>query len=189
MVYPEEATEAEVARCSGRASGASWADPHRLAPPARGSSRRQRQGGAGVRPGRHGRLGGTATRTTGDSRRGATMAATGLHGVSGVFFILGRPRRVVAGVAGLLLLLCAAVSSGKRLTKRNEVHQQLPRMQLCLRGDFNRKRITDLYLRVPSSSPSVSRRFGDLHGPGIALPCAQRVAQQFLNFLPLPQGQ
>src|ERR1039458_202882 len=40
------------------------------------------------------------------------------------------------------------------------------------------------YLRVPSSSPSVSRRFGDLHGPGIALPCAQRVAQQFLNFLP-----
>ena len=44
-------------------------------------------------------------------------------------------------------------------------------------------------LRVPSSSPSVSRRFGDLHGPGIALPCAQRVAQQFLNFLPLPQGQ
>ena len=46
-----------------------------------------------------------------------------------------------------------------------------------------------LYLRVPSSSPSVSRRFGDLHGPGIALPCAQRVAQQFLNFLPLPQGQ
>src|ERR1035441_8480109 len=37
-------------------------------------------------------------------------------------------------------------------------------------------------LRVPSSSPSVSRRFGDLHGPGIALPCAQRVAQQFLNF-------
>jgi type I restriction enzyme R subunit len=44
-------------------------------------------------------------------------------------------------------------------------------------------------LRVPSSSPSVSRRFGDSHGPGIALPCAQRVAQQFLNFLPLPQGQ
>src|ERR1035441_3154377 len=41
-----------------------------------------------------------------------------------------------------------------------------------------------LCLRVPSSSPSVSRRFGDLHGPGIALPCAQRVAQQFLNFLP-----
>jgi len=31
-------------------------------------------------------------------------------------------------------------------------------------------------LRVPSSSP-------------IALPCAQGVAQQFLNFLPLPQGQ
>src|ERR1039458_2755675 len=27
-----------------------------------------------------------------------------------------------------------------------------------------------IYLRVPSSSPSVSRRFGDLHGPGIALP-------------------
>ena len=44
-------------------------------------------------------------------------------------------------------------------------------------------------LRVPSSSPSVSLRFGDLHGPVIALPCAQGVAQQFLNFLPLPQGQ
>src|ERR1017187_8795586 len=45
------------------------------------------------------------------------------------------------------------------------------------------------HLRVPSSSPSVSLRLGDLHGPVIALPCAQGVAQQFLNFLPLPQGQ
>ena len=44
-------------------------------------------------------------------------------------------------------------------------------------------------LRVPSSSPSVSLRFRDLHGPVVALPCAQRAAQQFLNFLPLPQGQ
>src|ERR1019366_5642082 len=44
-------------------------------------------------------------------------------------------------------------------------------------------------LRVPSSRPSVSLRFRDLHGPVIALPCGQGVAQQFLNFLPLPQGQ
>jgi hypothetical protein len=44
-------------------------------------------------------------------------------------------------------------------------------------------------LRVPSSSPSVSLRFRDLHGQVIALPCAQEVAQQFLNFLPLLQGQ
>src|ERR1035437_8058234 len=44
-------------------------------------------------------------------------------------------------------------------------------------------------LRVPSSRPSVSVRFRDLHGPVIALPCGQGVAQQFLNFLPLPQGQ
>src|SRR5260370_30203998 len=43
-------------------------------------------------------------------------------------------------------------------------------------------------LRVPSSSPSVSLRFRDLHSQGIALP-AQGVAQQVLNFLPLPQGQ
>jgi hypothetical protein len=44
-------------------------------------------------------------------------------------------------------------------------------------------------LRVPSSSRSVSLRFLDLHGQAIAFPCAQGVAQQFLNFLPLPQGQ
>src|ERR1019366_10647322 len=44
-------------------------------------------------------------------------------------------------------------------------------------------------LRVPSSSPSVSFIFRDLHGPVTALPYAQGVAQQFLNFLPLPQGQ
>ena len=37
--------------------------------------------------------------------------------------------------------------------------------------------------------PSVSLRFRDLHGQVIALPWAQGVAQQFLNFLPLPQGQ
>src|SRR5258708_10707426 len=48
--------------------------------------------------------------------------------------------------------------------------------------------ITGPILRVPSSSPSVSLRFRDLHSQGIALP-AQGVAQQFLNFLPLPQGQ
>ena len=46
-----------------------------------------------------------------------------------------------------------------------------------------------LYLRVPSSSPSVSLRVRDLHSQVIALPWAQEVAQQFLNFLPLPQGQ
>src|ERR1035437_2856751 len=45
------------------------------------------------------------------------------------------------------------------------------------------------YLRVPSSGPSVSLRFRDVDGPVIALPCAQGVAQQILNFLPLPQGQ
>src|ERR1035437_190805 len=45
------------------------------------------------------------------------------------------------------------------------------------------------YLRVPGSNPSVSLRFRDLYGPVIALPCGQGVAQQFLNFLPLPQGQ
>ena len=44
-------------------------------------------------------------------------------------------------------------------------------------------------LRVPSSSPSVSLRLRDLHDPVSALPWAQGVAQQFLNFLPLPQGQ
>src|ERR1035437_7198575 len=37
-------------------------------------------------------------------------------------------------------------------------------------------------LRVPSSSPSVSFIFRDLHGPVTALPYAQGVAQQFLNF-------
>src|SRR5260370_895148 len=46
------------------------------------------------------------------------------------------------------------------------------------------------HLRVPSSSPSVSFRFRDWYGQVIALPCAQGVApQQFLNFLPLRQGQ
>ena len=35
----------------------------------------------------------------------------------------------------------------------------------------------------------VSLRFRDLHGPVIAFPCVQGVAQQFLNFWPLPQGQ
>jgi hypothetical protein len=44
-------------------------------------------------------------------------------------------------------------------------------------------------LRVPSSSPSVSLMFGDLHGQVIAPPCAEGVAQQFLNFLPLRLGQ
>ena len=53
-------------------------------------------------------------------------------------------------------------------------------------GDFLWRTIS---LRVPSSRPSVSLRFRDLHGPVIALPCGQGVAQQFLNFLPLPQGQ
>src|ERR1035437_3162519 len=43
------------------------------------------------------------------------------------------------------------------------------------------------HLRVPGSNPSVSLRFRYLYGPVIALPCAQGVAQQFLNFLPLPQ--
>src|ERR1019366_1523229 len=42
--------------------------------------------------------------------------------------------------------------------------------------------ITDYHLRVPSSGPSVSLRFRDVDGPVIALPCAQGVAQQFLNF-------
>jgi hypothetical protein len=37
----------------------------------------------------------------------------------------------------------------------------------------------------PVSQPG----FGDLHGQVIALPGTQGVAQQFLNFLPLPQGQ
>src|ERR1019366_2777587 len=46
-------------------------------------------------------------------------------------------------------------------------------------------RLLHWYLRVPSSSPSVSLRFRDLRGPVIALPCAHGVAQQFLNFLPL----
>ena len=46
-----------------------------------------------------------------------------------------------------------------------------------------------LSLRVPSSSPSVSLMFGDLQGQVSAPPCAQGVAQQFLNFLPLRQGQ
>src|SRR5271165_4438364 len=44
-------------------------------------------------------------------------------------------------------------------------------------------------LRVPSSGQSVSLRFRDLHGPAVALACAQGAAQHFLNFLPLPQGQ
>jgi hypothetical protein len=46
-----------------------------------------------------------------------------------------------------------------------------------------------IHLRVPSSGQSVSLRFCDLHGPVVALPCAQGAAQHFLNFLPLPQGQ
>src|ERR1019366_9760496 len=56
LVYPEEATEAEVARCSGRASGASWADPHRPAPNST-RGRRQRRGAALASvPGKHGLL-------------------------------------------------------------------------------------------------------------------------------------
>src|ERR1035437_10071875 len=47
----------------------------------------------------------------------------------------------------------------------------------------------DTILRVPSSGPSVSLRFRDVDGPVIALPCAQGVAQQFLNFLPLQIGR
>jgi hypothetical protein len=55
---------------------------------------------------------------------------------------------------------------------------------------FPKFRETAEYLRVPSSSPSVSFRFRDWYGQVIALPCAQGVApQQFLNFLPLRQGQ
>ena len=79
---------------------------------------------------------------------------------------------------------------GLRL-RQNRLDEELLSVAMrAAREGRNRSGIRGLYnLRVPSSSPSVSRRFGDLHGPGIALPCAQRVAQQFLNFLPLPQGQ
>ena len=82
LVYPEEATEAEVARCSGRASGASWANPRGPHPPAHGE-RRQRLCGAGVRPGRHGRLGGTATGTTRDPRHGGEGCGGVLLGLLG----------------------------------------------------------------------------------------------------------
>src|SRR5664279_2274237 len=60
----------------------------------------------------------------------------------------------------------------------------------AMRKNSSPENLTQLhYLRVPSSSQSVSLRFRDLYGQLIALPCAQGVAQQFLNFLPLPQGQ
>src|ERR1039458_10189275 len=63
-------------------------DPPSPFPPAH-RNKRQRRCAAHVRPGRHGRLGGTARTTTGDSRRGAATAATGLYKVSTVLFLLG----------------------------------------------------------------------------------------------------
>ena len=62
------------------------------------------------------------------------------------------------------------------------IRKQLPRVDVGPRIDL-------IHLRVPSSSPSVSLRFRDLYGQVSALACAQGAAQQFLNFLPLPQGQ
>jgi hypothetical protein len=78
-----------------------------------------------------------------------------------------------------------------------DVHRPLEDLKLSFRGQDIQQQNLNLRiftirvanLRVPSSSPSVSLIFRDLQGPVTALPCAQGVAQQFLNFLPLPQGQ
>src|ERR1019366_1583269 len=51
-------------------------------------NRQQRWGGAGVRSGKHRRLGGTATTATGDSRRGAGNGGNGSAGVSRVLSFL-----------------------------------------------------------------------------------------------------
>src|ERR1017187_193074 len=73
----------------------------------RGSGAARRRGGAGIRPGRHGRLGGTSTGTTRDFRHGAATAATGLYGVSRVLSFLGE---AVGGLLPVLLGLAATRS-------------------------------------------------------------------------------
>src|ERR1035441_3935422 len=96
--------------------------PHRLTHPAHGDRRQRQWGGTAVRACRHGRPERTATTATRDSRRGAATPATGLYGVSGVLFFLGRGCgrlvAVVAGVAGvagrLLLVLYAGEVEGER---------------------------------------------------------------------------
>ena len=52
-------------------------------------NRQQRWGGAGVRSGKHRRLGGTATTATGDSRRSTGNAANRSAGASRVLFFVG----------------------------------------------------------------------------------------------------
>ena len=70
-------------------------------PTAHRSRRREEPGGAGVRPGRHGRLGGTTTGTNRDSRRGTGNGGNGsARGFQGAFFSGGGCGRLVAGVAG-----------------------------------------------------------------------------------------
>jgi hypothetical protein len=98
-------------------------------PTAHRSRRREEPGGAGVRPGRHGRLGGTTTGTNRDSRRGAATAATGLYGVSRVLFFVGGVSggllpcvAGVAGVAGRLLLPCVGELSGSAGNSRPVDH-------------------------------------------------------------------
>lgn len=68
------------------------------------------------------------------------------------------------------------------------IELRLPQVNIV--SKLNRLFDCHLYnLRVPSSRPSVRHRFRDLDGQVSALPVTQGVAQQFLNFLPLPQGQ
>src|ERR1035437_4340925 len=56
-------------------------------------NRQQRWGGAGVRSGKHRRLGGTATTATGDSRRSTGNAANRSAGASRVLFFVGEAAR------------------------------------------------------------------------------------------------
>src|ERR1035437_9090130 len=75
--------------------------------------RQQRWGGAGVRSGKHRRLGGTATTATGDSRRSTATAAKGFAGASRVLFFLGRGcGSLLPVLPGLHLLLWAGELRG-----------------------------------------------------------------------------
>jgi len=77
-------------------------------------NRQQRWGGAGVRSGKHRRLGGTATTATGDSRRSTGNAANRSAGASRVLFFVGE-------AAGSCCRCCRAAAPVPRVLEKQQV--------------------------------------------------------------------
>ena len=126
-------------------SSSVWHNSLRRPSPSAHEKRPEEERGAGVRPGWHGRPEGPPGQRPTTPGAARQRRQRGLHGVSRVLSFWGRSQELVAGAAGRRFVLpFAGESSGKRLTKRNEAQQQLPRMKLCPGGDFNRRGISDL---------------------------------------------